>query len=102
MGATCPAHLILLVKLSSYEVLIIHSSPTSRHFLPLSSEYSPHTLFTNTLNPCPFLSVRDQVSHPYKSTGKIIVLYIKIFEFWRRDGKTQNILNWIVENIPGI
>jgi hypothetical protein len=25
--------------------------------------------------------VRDQVSHPYKTTGKIIVLYILIFTF---------------------
>jgi hypothetical protein len=31
----------------------------------------PSTLL-NTLNLCPSLSVRDQVSHPYR-TGKIIV-----------------------------
>jgi len=38
-------------------------------------------MFSNTLN---FLSARyvnDQVSHPYKTTGKIIVLYILIFKF---------------------
>jgi hypothetical protein len=28
-----------------------------------------------------FLSVRDQVSHPYKTTHKIMVLYILIFKF---------------------
>jgi hypothetical protein len=39
------------------------------------------TLFSNTLNPCPSLSMRDEVSHPYKITGKIIVLYISVFEF---------------------
>jgi hypothetical protein len=27
------------------------------------------------------LNVSDQVSHPYKTTGKIIVLYILIFRF---------------------
>jgi hypothetical protein len=33
------------------------------------------TLFSNTLSLCSSLNVRDQVSHPYKTTGKIIVLY---------------------------
>jgi hypothetical protein len=31
-------------------------------------------LFSNTLSLCSSLSVRDQVSHPCKTTGKIIVL----------------------------
>jgi hypothetical protein len=39
------------------------------------------TLFSNILNLCYSLNVRDQVSHPYKTTGKIIVLYILIFTF---------------------
>jgi hypothetical protein len=30
------------------------------------------------------LSVRDQVSHPYKTTGKIKALYILIFMFLKR------------------
>jgi hypothetical protein len=34
-----------------------------------------NTLFSNTL------SVRHQVSHPHKTTGKIIVLYTIIFVF---------------------
>ena len=28
-----------------------------------------------------YLNVSNQVSHPYKTTGKIIVLYILIFKF---------------------
>jgi hypothetical protein len=32
------------------------------------------TLFSNILNLCSFLNVRDQVSHPYRTTDKIIVL----------------------------
>jgi hypothetical protein len=36
--------------------------------------------------------VRDQVSHPYKTTGRIMVLYVLTFTFLdsRRDDKTLN------------
>jgi len=36
------------------------------------------TLFSDTLNLCYFLRVRDQGLHPYKATGKIIVAYISL------------------------
>jgi hypothetical protein len=39
------------------------------------------TLFSNTLNLWFALSVRDQVPHPYETTGKIIILYVLIFKF---------------------
>ena len=32
-------------------------------------------MFLSTLNPLSFRNVNDQVSHPYKTTGKIIILY---------------------------
>jgi hypothetical protein len=37
--------------------------------------------------------VRDQVSKPYKTAGKTIVLYTRILiflSFWRGDGKTKD------------
>jgi hypothetical protein len=37
------------------------------------------TLFSNILDMNSSLSVRDQVSHPYKTTGKIILLENLIF-----------------------
>jgi len=40
-----------------------------------------NTLFSNTLSLRFSLNVSNQVSHPYKTTGKIIVLYILIFTF---------------------
>jgi hypothetical protein len=46
------------------------------------------TLISNTLN-LHSLSVTDQVSHPYKTTGKIVVLYILIYMFLE-DGKTKD------------
>jgi len=38
-------------------------------------------MFSNTLSFLSSRSVNDQVSHTYKTTGKIIVLYILIFKF---------------------
>ena len=40
-----------------------------------------NTLFPDTLSLRSSLNMSDQVSHPYKATGKIIVLYILIFKF---------------------
>jgi len=39
------------------------------------------TLFSDTLNSCASLNVSYQVLYPYKTTGKIIFLYILIFVF---------------------
>jgi hypothetical protein len=39
------------------------------------------TLLSNTVNLCSSLNVRDQVSHPCKTTGKIIVLCSLIVTF---------------------
>jgi hypothetical protein len=45
-----------------------------------SSQFGPNillsTLFSNTLSRCSSLNVRDQVSHPHRTTDKITVLYI--------------------------
>jgi hypothetical protein len=44
-----------------------------------SSLFGPNilnTLFSNTLSLCSLLTFRDQVSHPCRTTDKIIVLYI--------------------------
>jgi len=38
-------------------------------------------MFSNTLSFLSSCNVSDQASHPYKTTGKIIVLYILIFKF---------------------
>jgi hypothetical protein len=36
-------------------------------------------LFSNTLNLCFSLNVSARVPHPYKTEGKIIVLYVIVF-----------------------
>jgi hypothetical protein len=58
------------------------------HFLPspvTSSFFGPNillsTLFSSIRTHYFSLSVRDHVSRPYRTTGKITVLYILIFMF---------------------
>jgi hypothetical protein len=54
----------------------LHSPVTSSRLGP---NILLNTPFPNTLSLCFSLNVSYQVSHPYKTTGKIIVLYILIF-----------------------
>jgi hypothetical protein len=52
-----------------------------RSFLqsPITSSLFGPNILLNTHSLCSSLNVRDQVSHQYRTTGKIIVLYILIF-----------------------
>ena len=82
--ATCLAHLILdfinrTTLGKEYRTLILslcrflHSSVTSS----LSSPNNLlNTLFSNTLSVHASINVNDQVSHPNKTTGKIVVLLL--------------------------
>jgi hypothetical protein len=46
------------------------------------------TLCSNTLILCSSLNVRDQVPHPYKTNGRIMILYILTFQFL--DGRRED------------
>jgi hypothetical protein len=65
----------------------LHSPVTSSFLgpnIPLS------TLFSNTLSLRSSLNVSDQVSHPYKTTGKIIILYILKLQIFGNFTKRAN------------
>jgi hypothetical protein len=52
---------------------IVQFSQAPHYFLSLSSKYSPQHPFSSILN-----GVREQISHPHKTTAKIILfIYLK-------------------------
>ena len=82
--ATCSAHFILLdfitrtilgeeYKSFSFSLCNLLNSPVTSSLL--GPNILLNTMFSNTLSFLPSSNVTDQVSHPYKTTGKIIVLY---------------------------
>ena len=86
--AACPAHLILLdlvirIILSEEYRSLRSWLCRSLHWPVTSYLLGPNillnTLFPNTLSLRSSPNVSDEVSHTYKTTGKIIVLYIIIF-----------------------
>ena len=91
--ATCPTKFIFLDfitrkvfgvqyrSLSSSLCSFLHSPLTSSLLFLFDPNILLNTLLSNTFSLLSFLNMSDQVPHPYKTTGKITVLYILNFIF---------------------
>ena len=66
--------------------------PSSLHIIiPLEPEYSPQDpVFKDSYLHYSF-NIRDRASHPYNTTGNIIVLYILIFKFFERNREEKSV-----------
>ena len=80
-----------------YEVFSIPLLPCSSYSqIPSSEDYVSIPIA------CSSFSVRDQVSHPYTTTGTILLLHILIFVFLKGEREDKKILYRTVEGIPGV
>jgi hypothetical protein len=70
------------------KLLVMQFSPFSHHLISLGPNILLSIPFSNALSLCFSLNARDQVSHPYRTAGKIVVLYILIFKFF--DGRRED------------
>jgi hypothetical protein len=88
-------------RIQIIKLLIMWFPPFPCYLIPLRTNILLCTLFSNSLSLCSFLNMSNQVSHPYKTTSKIIVLYVSIFIFLDSKLKTK-ILHQMIESFPCI
>jgi hypothetical protein len=58
-------------RLQMMQLPVKQLSPTFGHFIPLGANNLLSPPFSNTLSLCSSLNIRDQVSHPYRTTNKL-------------------------------
>jgi hypothetical protein len=63
------------------ELLIMQFSSNTCHFISSEIQIFSYAVCSQTPSICVLPLMWDQVWHPYKTTGKILVLYVLIFTF---------------------
>jgi hypothetical protein len=84
------------------KLLFMQLSPTSCRLIHLGQNNILSTLFSNTHSLRTFLTVRDQLSHEYGTTGKIIVLYILVFTILVSRQEDKKAMDGIIARITRI
>jgi hypothetical protein len=74
------------------KLLILRFSPAFYYFFRNLSKYSQHPVLKNH-SLFSSLNVRDQISCPYKITGKIIVVYFNCYIVRQQMGRQGSELN---------
>jgi hypothetical protein len=77
----CPSHFNYIWRVQVMKLFVTQFSLSSYHFISLRSKYSPQHPVLKRPKPVFLPKVRDEVSHPFKATDKIISLYVPIFTF---------------------
>jgi hypothetical protein len=83
LRATCPAQLTFL------------------DFMVLISKYYQHPVLEHH-HLCSSLNIRDQVSHPYRTTDKIYSFVYSNFYVFRQQARRRKILVWMVASITRV
>jgi len=71
------------------QLLIMQLPLLPCYLVPPRPKYSQHPILKHP-QPSSSLNVSDKVSHPYNTTGRIIVLYILSLNFWIANWKTKD------------
>ena len=69
-----PSHFSRRVKI--IQLFILQFPPLPCYLVPPRPKHSPQRPFLKRLNLYSSLNVSDQISHPYKTSARIIVLYV--------------------------
>jgi len=72
------------------KLLAIQFSSASCYFTWVQ-KFSLSILLSNTLSLCFHTGVRDQVSHPYTTTGKTVIFIFMLLDTGKEDERFQNV-----------